>query len=43
MTKEAFTAAAHEYFKKAGYRKHRNYWFLPCGDILYCVFMQNSQ
>ena len=43
MTKEDFIISAREHFKTLGYRKFRNYWFAPCGDILYCVFMQNSQ
>lgn len=43
MNKTEFILAAKEYFKKLGYRKHRNYWFLACDEIVYCVFLQNSQ
>ncbi len=43
MEKDKFIAAAAEYFKMAGYRKNRNYWFLSRAEIVCCVFMQNSQ
>lgn len=43
MNKPEFITAASEYFRKLGYRKYRNYWFLSSGEIVYCVFLQNSQ
>lgn len=43
MDKKDFIIAATEYFKKLGYKKYRNYWFLAREEIVYCVFMQNSQ
>ena len=43
MEKAEFIASAKAYFKELGYKKYRNYWSLARGEIVYCVFMQNSQ